>query len=419
MKNNISYKLSENAVQLGEIDIVTAGVGLKEESELIERKGKGHPDSIADALAAKISQAYSSYTIENCDGMILHHQIDKLMIIGGKTEVTFGGGHFTEPIRIILAGRISREYLGRQLPVEEIYTSVIHDYFKENFPMVDLEKDLQIIDYLTSYAGPGTIKESTGSIANMFDPVKKEAVRGYEALVANDTSYCVAYEPMSPLENTVYDLEQHLTGSALQSKYPWLGTDIKIMAYRQGDKVDVTSCIPQIAQYVPSMDDYVKNLETIAEEIKRFVQAAIPQYSVHFSLNTKDKFDSKNIYLTVSGASLSGDIGVVGRGNRPNGLITSQRPMSLEGTNGKNPRYYSGFIYAVASKNIAKRIFKETGEPCVVEIVSQNGGRLLQPWHTRVTTLADQDKVDEIVRAELAAIPKISEDFAKHGTVNH
>ena len=285
--------------------------------------------------------------------------------------------------------------------------------------MVNFKKDIVINDFLTSYAGPGTIKESSGSIANMFTPVAKDAVRGYEDVVANDTSYCVAYEPMSPLEKAVFDLERHLTNANTKKKYPWLGTDIKIMAYRQDGEVEITSCIPQIAQYVPSFDDYLQNLEVIAGEIKTFFKKAIPDYNVHFSLNTKDKFNSKNVYLTVSGASLSGDIGVVGRGNRTNGLITSQRPMSMEGTNGKNPRYYSGFIYAVATKNIAKRIYKETGKPCTVEIVSQNGGKLLKPWRTRVTTLADKAVVLKIVEEELSNIPSISKRFVQEGIINH
>lgn len=415
----INYGISERAVVDGSVDIIKASVQLENESELIERKGAGHPDSIADELAALVSQAYSKYTIDNCDGMILHHQIDKLMIIGGKAEVDFGKGRFVEPIRIVLSGRISREYLGKTLPVKQIYTDVIKDYFADRFPMVDFSRDIQLIDFLTSYAGPGTIKESSGSIAHMFNPAAKEAVRGYEALVANDTSYCVAYEPLSDLEAAIYNLERYLTDKKTKEKYPWLGSDIKIMAYRQGKNVDMTSCIPQIAMHVHSMDSYLQNLDTIAKEIETFIRKAIPKYDVHFSLNTKDKFSTKNIYLTVTGASLSGDIGVVGRGNRTNGLITAHRPMSLEGTNGKNPRYYSGFIYAVATKNIAKRIYNETSEPCIVEIVSQNGGNLLAPWHTRVTTLADAAHVQRIVTEELADIPTISNRFAREGIVNH
>lgn len=93
--------------------------------------------------------------------------------------------------------------------------------------------------------------------------------------------------------------------------------------------------------------------------------------------------------------------------------------MSLEGTNGKNPRYYAGFIYAVCTKRIAAKIYEQTGEPNIVEIVSQNGGSLLKPWHTRVTSMADKKVVQKIIDEELAAIPQITQDFIDGKLTNH
>lgn len=277
--------------------------------------------------------------------------------------------------------------------------------------MIDFDKDVRVADFLTSHAGPGTITQSSGSIADMFAPVAKQAVRGYEDLVANDTSFCVAYEPQSPLERAVRDLEEDLTRGATAVANDWLGTDIKVMAYREGREVDITACIPQIARHVPDYDTYLANLGAVGSHIQNFLEDRLPGHSVRLSLNTKDKEDTKNVYLTVSGASLSGDIGAVGRGNRTNGLITARKPMSMEGTNGKNPRYYAGFIYAEATRRIAKSVLDETGEPNIVEIVSQNGGPLLDPWHTRVTTLAGQSTVRTLVEEGVAAIPQITADF--------
>ena len=45
--------------------------------EVVETKGKGHPDNICDTLAEKISANYSKYCI-NKYGVILRHMIDKL-----------------------------------------------------------------------------------------------------------------------------------------------------------------------------------------------------------------------------------------------------------------------------------------------------------------------------------------------------
>ncbi len=414
-----SYKIGQKSVKAGKIDVVSTNPMLDIDSELIERKGAGHPDSICDELSSLISQKYSAYTTEHCDGMVLHHQIDKLMMIGGKTEVAFGKGKFVEPIIIVLSGRISRSFLGKKLPVEDLIEDVLRSYFAAKFPMIEFDDTVKIIDLLTSYAGPGTLKESKGSIANMFSPVEKTSVRGYEDVVANDTSFCVAYEPLSPLESTVIKLERHLTSDKKRKENKWLGTDIKVMAYREGINVDITACIPQIAAYVPDYEAYKKNLDMITSEMHVFCENELPDYKVNISTNTKDKYETQNFYLTVSGASLSGDIGVVGRGNRTNGLITSRKPMSMEGTNGKNPRYYAGFIYAVCTKKIAKRIYDETGFSNIVEIVSQNGGMLLKPWHTRITTEADANTVKQIVEEELLKIPEITDEFIAGNLVNH
>ena len=46
--------------------------------EVVETKGKGHPDNICDTLAERISSNYSNYCIEHY-GVILRHMIDKLL----------------------------------------------------------------------------------------------------------------------------------------------------------------------------------------------------------------------------------------------------------------------------------------------------------------------------------------------------
>ena len=398
------------------IDLCDKDVSIGD-AELIERKGRGHPDSIADALASALSREYSNYTIRHCDGQILHHQFDKTMIIGGATRVDFGGGEFVEPIRVVLSGRISETYLGRVLPVRDLCEDVVRKYFATHFPMVPAEM-IEVHYFLTTHAGPGTLTDSSGSIASMFGPTKRGEVRGYEELVANDTSYCVAYTPHSPLEEYVLELERGLTNSERRQGWEWLGSDIKVMAYRQGNRVQVTSCIPQIAAHVGSLDNYRENLNVIKEHFQEVASKLIPDYDVEVQLNTKDNDDTRNYYLTVSGASLSGDIGVVGRGNRVNGLITSQRPMSLEGINGKNPRYYSGFVYAVASRRASETVYERTGVANIVEIVGQNGAPLTQPWAVRVTGHKLDQRATDIIKETLEKIPTLTEEFLR-GEAEH
>lgn len=411
------YSFGPGAVKRGNLIIIPHRPLWDEDFETIERKGIGHPDTIADTLAAKISQAYSKYTYAKLDGIILHHQIDKLMVVGGKTEVTFGHGRFIEPIRIIVAGRATYSYKNKKIPIDSVIKTTILAYFKENFPLVSV-KNIIIENYLTNYAGPGTILQSKGAIANMFNPKKKNQVRGYEKLVANDTSYCVAYAPCSPLEISVLAVEKYLNDIKTKKVYPWLGTDIKIMAVRNYKDVSITMCIPQIAKYVASLNRYIENLNLISKVIYQKFSDMLFSYKVNLSINTKDDYDKTSVYLTVSGASLSGDIGVVGRGNRANGLITSNRPMSMEGTNGKNPKYYAGFIYANLTKRISSRIFNSSKKPCIVEIVSQNGGLLKDPWQIRVVTEENTNIVKEIIKNELSNIEKITLDFIDGKIVN-
>ncbi|MGC8538931.1 MAG: methionine adenosyltransferase, partial [Candidatus Micrarchaeia archaeon] len=56
--------------------------GYVNEIEYVERKGLGHPDSLIDGIVDEVSHALSREYIEKT-GMILHHNVDKGLIIGG------------------------------------------------------------------------------------------------------------------------------------------------------------------------------------------------------------------------------------------------------------------------------------------------------------------------------------------------
>ena len=49
--------------------------------EIVERKGRGHPDYIADAISEEVSHALSLYYLEHF-GVILHHNVDKSLVVG-------------------------------------------------------------------------------------------------------------------------------------------------------------------------------------------------------------------------------------------------------------------------------------------------------------------------------------------------
>ena len=67
------------------------------------------------------------------------------------------------------------------------------------------------------------------------------------------------------------------------------------------------------------------------------------------------------MYLTLLGTSAEqGDSGQVGRGNRVCGLISLNRPMSVEAAAGKNPVSHVGKIYNVLAHELAMRIYAES-----------------------------------------------------------
>ncbi|MDD4568224.1 MAG: methionine adenosyltransferase, partial [Methanoculleus chikugoensis] len=84
----------------------------------------------------------------------------------------------------------------------------------------------------------------------------------------------------------------------------------------------------------------------------------------------------------VSGTSAEmGDDGSVGRGNRANGLITPNRPMSMEATSGKNPINHIGKIYNLLATQVAQDcVAKVDGiEEMYVRMLSQIGYPIDQP----------------------------------------
>jgi len=379
--------------------------------EVVERKGMGHPDTVCDALACKLSQAYARYTIENCDGLILHHQFDKIMLIGGKTEVTFGEiGRFIEPIRLVIAGRVSTQYRENKLPIQDLLDDTAKQYLETIFRIPNIHRDLIIEHKWTDAAGPGTIKESVGTIAEMFAPSDPSKVRGYgHHYVSNDTSYCVAFSPYTKLEQAVLRSEEKLNAKETKEELPWMGSDIKIMGVRVGEQIQITACVPQISRFVPDLLSYSKNLKIIRDILLSELSTFFNPDQIDLRINTKDDSEERNYYLTITGGSLSGDIGVTGRGNRISGLITSNRPMSMEGASGKNPRYYAGIVYNLLSKHISEQLFLRYKCSNEIIIVSQNGSPLLSPRHIIVITEREINKeAYSTIKECVSDIPKLT-----------
>lgn len=387
--------------------------------EVIEKKCEGHPDTLADRLAEYLSSQYSKYTLEKYKA-VLHHNFDKVGLLGGATYVTLGKGYITKPITVLINGRVSISFGEEKIPYRTLLTRWTKEFFQKVLPMISVDEDLDIHLNLSHQSSPGKVYEDTkkqNSRKYWFEPRGLEDLGELKKLVSNDTSLGVGYAPLTRTEQLVSDLENVF----LKEKYElkWLGTDIKIMAFRESNSLHLTVCVPQIANYVQNIEAYKKNLRKAKDLIESVIRLhGFKDYEV--TLNNRDNYETREIYLTATGSSIeSGDEGLVGRGNRVNGLITPRRPMSMEGASGKNPVYHIGKLYYVGAFKLAQHIYKETKVPCEVYLISQTGRELIDPWQTIInvpinTTDLQAEKINKVVKEWLPTFPNLTTQFINH-----
>ena len=330
--------------------------------EYVERKGKGHPDTLSDNLAEELSRTYSKYTLSKF-GVILHHNFDKIGLLGGKSYVAFGKGYLEKPIRVLLNGRASIAFAGKEIPVKKILENSCKTFLKEKLPLININKDVKVLFNLNNASSPGRVEEKghkEGTRRYWFTPRGLYDLHELEHLNSNDSALGCSYAPLSITEKIVLKIEKTLNSKSYKRRNKWIGSDIKMIAFRVHNKLDITLCIPQIAKYVPDLGSYINNLERSRQDIETIIKRMAPHLKFFININTRDDFDTLELYLTATGSAIeSGDEGLVGRGNRINGLITPCRPMCIEGVCGKNPVYHTGKIYNLVAKAIAERLYKE------------------------------------------------------------
>src|SRR5213079_3218204 len=109
--------------------------------EIVERKGIGHPDSIADGLAETVSVALCKMYQERF-GRILHHNTDQVEVVGGQSAPKFGGGVFLEPAYILLVGRATTMVDGVRLPYRTAAIQAAHDYLTKTCTNLNVDADV-------------------------------------------------------------------------------------------------------------------------------------------------------------------------------------------------------------------------------------------------------------------------------------
>ena len=376
------------------------------ELEIVERKGLGHPDTICDALAERLSLELSQFYIDRW-GFILHHNVDKALLWGGSARPAFGGGVIIAPIEIYLTGRAIREYEGVTVPVDELVEQSARSWLNEHFHALDPRKHIKI----HSLVRPGS--------ADLLDLFVRQRDTG--VWLANDTSCGVGYAPLSELETIVYTVERELNAGTMKRLYPEFGEDVKVMGVRRRDRISLTVACAFVDRFVDAIEDYAEKKQRLADIAQQIVQSHT-QRTVDVQVNTADDYDTQSVYLTVTGTSAeAGDDGEAGRGNRVNGLIAPFRPMTMESVAGKNPVTHVGKLYNLAAGLVASRVAEQVDGVSDAEcyLVSQIGRPISDPQVAEVRVrstdpdrLSDQRRcIEDIVREELAQIGSLWRDL--------
>lgn len=380
------------------------------EIEIVERKGIGHPDSISDGIAEAVSRTLSQ-TYKEKAGHVLHHNTDEVQITAGESDPQFGGGQIIKPIEILLTGRAAKEFTlpngqTHKVGVDTIAIEAAKDFLKENIINLDIE-----------YGTVVECKIGQGS-ADLRDVFQ----RTDQIPSSNDTSFGVGFAPFSDTENLVLKTEELLNSKDFKKQYPFVGEDIKVMGLREKDNITLTIAAAFVSKYVDDRDAYLSGKEELIDIVKDLA-AKTTDLSVDTLINTADdesKKDESGYYLTVTGTSAEmGDDGSVGRGNRANGLITPNRPMSMEATSGKNPINHVGKIYNLLSNEITREVVSDVEGVRNIDMVilSQIGKPIDQPRTAtaHITTeegynISDvEDDVTKIIDKWLANITDIKD----------
>src|SRR5512137_3088481 len=227
-----------------------------QETELVERKGIGHPDSVADGLAESISRALCQ-EYKKRFGAVLHHNTDKTQIVAGRSHPAFGGGEVICPIYILLTGRATRVFNGEEIPVDTIAIKAARQLLTESLSNLDINNQL-ILD--------AKIGMGSSDLRDVF---------GRKVPSANDTSFGVGYAPLSETENIVFNTERELM--RLKKSVPAIGEDIKVMGMRQGDVINLTIACAMIDRHVASLKEYADTKNAIVDHIVEYARQFTPR----------------------------------------------------------------------------------------------------------------------------------------------
>ncbi len=380
----------------------------KQVTELVERKGIGHPDTMCDAIMEQVCVALCKEYRASFD-RILHFNIDKGMLSAGRSAPHLGGGKLLEMMLVLFGDRATSRFEGKRIDVGEIAEQAAKDWIRRNLRFVNPDRHVLFQNQL---------KEGSPELRGIFER---------DVVVANDTSVAAGYAPLTETEQVVLDATRYLNSAEIKEKYPETGEDVKVLAFRRNRSLLLTISLAYVDRFIPNEKYYFDRKEEIRCALEDHLTSQIKTLdSIRVMINTLDDPErgEKGMYLTVLGTSAEGaDGGQVGRGNRVNRLIALNRPISNEAVAGKNPVSHVGKIYSVLTNRIAGDIYARVPgiNEVYVWLCSQIGQPIDQPLVATAqvclkegVTMADiKPQIESIFENELSTIHEFTLEMAE------
>ena len=302
--------------------------------EMCEHKGIGHPDTLTDGICEAASRELS-HRYRSAFGRVLHHNLDKGLLLAGRSEPRFGGGRILEPMKFLICGRATPLDAGDDAAGVAIAAARAHLRTQVGYEAA--------ADAVMAHIGA-----TSGSLRQLF-------ATGITMPRANDTSFGTGFAPYSMVERMVLDVAGAVRAPEFRRLFPAAGADFKLMGCRVGHSVTLTLALAFVDRHVEGVAHYFALKQAMHDHLAACV--AGPANLKINRLDDPQATDESGLHLTVTGMSGEmGDDGQVGRGNRVSGLITPGRAMSIEAAAGKNPVAHVGKLYNVLAHLIAHDI---------------------------------------------------------------
>ena len=104
--------------------------------EFVERKGLGHPDSICDSIMEAAARSLRREYLVRC-GRVLHHNLDKALLVAGQSSPRFGGGSILAPVSVFAGDRAACRFGEERIPVDEIVEDAVRRWISDHLRFIE------------------------------------------------------------------------------------------------------------------------------------------------------------------------------------------------------------------------------------------------------------------------------------------